>query len=257
MMIRQSFIFLERISHATEVSLWDQGILSWKDFIAAGSIRGLSSMRKLRYQRELIRAEERLRSSDLRFFAGRFPPSERFRFYKEFRDMCLFLDIETGIAYDDITVIGLSDGDSTHHLIKGFNLDKGSLERYLHMFPIVITFNGSSFDIPVIQRKFGNVFKDSLHIDLRHVCDSLGFSGGLKKIEADLRLQRDYSVPCTHIDPSSLWYEWEATRSEDVLELLLEYNSYDVKNMRHIADMMFSLKEDIVNNQKARSACSL
>ena len=76
-------------------------------------------------------------------------------------------DIETSGGYqgmDEITVIGLYDGCDVHTFVNGSNLDE--FEISISQYDLVITFNGTTFDLPFIRRWFPNISLPPAHIDL-------------------------------------------------------------------------------------------
>ncbi len=109
-MIRQSFIFLEKIDNKTEQNLWKQKIDSWDSFLAKKNIKGISKARKFYYDRQLLKARNALYNFNSEYFVDKLPNNETWRLYDFFKEDAVFLDIETsGLTnYDSITVIGLS-----------------------------------------------------------------------------------------------------------------------------------------------------
>src|SRR3989338_2141776 len=114
-MIRQSFIFLDKVGNNTEKSIWEQGINSWDLFLKTEKVKGLSKPRKLYHDRQLIKARNALYSFDSSYFADKLPQCEMWRLYEFFKHDAVFLDIETsGFGkFDTITVIGLFNGIDT------------------------------------------------------------------------------------------------------------------------------------------------
>ena len=87
----------------------------------------------------------------------------------------------TGLSLDaEITTAVLYDGRTIRYYVNGRNLD--DFLRDLALYQIVVTYNGASFDVPVIQRFF-NVRLNQGHIDLRFPLRSLNLAGGLKTCE--------------------------------------------------------------------------
>ncbi|MFH1064630.1 MAG: ribonuclease H-like domain-containing protein [Candidatus Woesearchaeota archaeon] len=240
-MIRSSFIFLERISHKMEQKLWQAGIIDWKSFIEAKEVPGISLKRKQYYCRKLQEARKHLMDHDSGYFAGRLPSSEAWRLYEHFSDDCVFLDIETGGYYGDITVVGMYDGNEMMTLVKGKGLDKHNMKMILSRYKLLVTFNGQSFDVPVINRYFNTIVPQIPHLDLRFPLARLGFSGGLKNIEKALGIARSSSVGgMSGDDAVSLWHEYRATGDESYLDSLVEYNSEDAMNLKPLAEFVSS-----------------
>lgn len=250
MMIERSFVFLERISHTTEKRIWQQGVHCWNDFVKAGTITGFSQQRKHYYSRRLTEAKKHLSALNSSYFASRFPKSEAWRMYDICRDDCLFLDIETTGYHGDITVLGVSDGNDFKALVRDRNLDKKSAKRAFEGKKMIVTFNGLSFDIPVIRKYFGNIVPELPHLDLRFPLARLGYTGGLKNIEKELGVKRQEEVEGVDgLEAVRLWKQFVRTNDQDALKLLISYNEEDVMNLRPLADFVFSsMKKDLDKN---------
>ena len=178
-MIRQSFIFLDRISQDMEKRIWQQGIEDWNSFIGAKRIDGISKFRKGHYDRQINEAKKHLYSANSAYFANMLTKGETWRLYPFFKEDAVFLDIETMGYYGNITVIGLFDGIDTKMMVRGINLEKEIIKKELSKYKLIVTFNGSSFDLPVIERYFQGVLPYIPHVDLRHVFSKIGLTGGL------------------------------------------------------------------------------
>jgi hypothetical protein len=176
------------------------------------------------------------------YFARKLPRREHWRALSAFGDRVAFLDIETDNGYgsDCVTVIGLSDGFDFYRYVKGDNLSK--FARDCREYDAFVTFNGGPFDIPFIIRRFPDLksfFSSRLHIDLCPLLRRLGYSGGLKRIEEELKIRR---IPETEglsgYDAVRLWrlYERGGRGADDALRLLIAYNREDVMNMKILLD---------------------
>jgi len=236
-MLAQSFIFLDRISVATERRLWENGINDWKAFRNVQKISGISDQRKKYYEHKLAECEGALCRKDHAMLAKLLPRREHWRLYPLFHDQALFVDIETAERYGDITVLGAWDGTRYYSFVKGCNLEKALVQQLFFQHKLFITFNGSSFDIPIIEKYFGGVLPDGyLHVDLRHVCARLGLHGGLKTIERVLGIDRDEEIEGMVGEQAALlWWEYLLTGDEEMVELLLAYNEADCKNLEPLA----------------------
>ena len=232
-MIRNSFIFLEKIGPVSEKNIWSQGITNWELFLKSKCIKGISQKRKGFYDRKLIEARKHLNNSDASYFSNLLPKSEVWRLFKTFQHDVLYLDIETSGYYGDITMIGLYDGQSVKTLIKGYNLDKCALISAFEGKKILVTFNGISFDIPSINRCFGDILDNFLHFDLRFSLAKLGYSGGLKAIEKEFGLERKKEI--VGVDSVQLWQKFLQTNNKKFLKKLMQYNEKDVVNLEPLA----------------------
>lgn len=251
-MIRNSFIFLERVSHTTEQRLWQSGITDWKAFRDTKSVPRMSQARKHHYNRKLAEAGKHLAERNSAYFSSILPKSEVWRLYDFFSDGCLFLDIETTGYYGDITVIGMYDGNDVMTLVKGQSLTKNNIKNVLSRYKMLVTFNGLSFDIPVINRYFNNVVPDIPHLDLRFPLAKLGFTGGLKKIERSLNILRsDNTEGLSGEDAVHLWHDYMNNGNRESLDLLVEYNTEDIINLKPIAGFVFNqMKQKMMEHMK-------
>jgi len=235
-MIEQSFIFLDKIGQLSEKNIWQNGIHNWDDFLNTKSIKGLSPKRKIIYNLHLEKAIKNLKVRNIEYFSNHLPKSNHWRLFNKFKDNAVFLDIETSGYYGDITVIGLYDGYDTKMFVRGFNLEKDLLKKYLDNYKMIITFNGSSFDLPVIKRYF-NLDFPHLHIDLRHVCAQINLTGGLKQIEKTLKIKRAEEVEdISGMEAVYLWQQFKATGNKKYLNLLVQYNEEDIVNLKPLAE---------------------
>ncbi len=105
-----------------------------------------------------------------------------------------------------------------------------------------VTFFGCGFDVPFLKRRFPvleNVFADRLHIDLCPLLKTIGYSGGLKSIERQLKINRTPETEgLSGLDAVRLWrsYTRGGDSSEDALRLLHLYNKEDVVNMKALLE---------------------
>lgn len=180
-------------------------------------------------------AKSAVYDDDMAALARLFPSVEHWRLYQDYRDEAAFLDIETGPA-GDVSMVGVFDGRETRTFVQGVNLDRQTLLDELERYKLLVTFNGKSFDVPVLKKWFRIPF-DLPHVDLRHVCASLGLVGGLKAIEKTMEIKRPESIKhVTGQDAAELWRCWKATRDKGFFDMLVTYNEEDCVNLKTIAD---------------------
>ncbi len=236
-MIRKSFCFIDGIGTCKESNLWQAGIDDWESFLASSRIKGISSAKKAYADRQIHAAKKAIFDNDSSYFTAKLPSPEMWRLYSNFRDEALFLDIETsGVEFGSkITVVGLSNGYEYNAMVRGVNLDFGKLLQLINQYKVLVTFNGGSFDLPMLNR--AGVVCPIPHIDLKVACQRIGLSGGLKQIERTLGISRTQIVEGLHGgDALTLWKMYRATRDPHYLDILLEYNEEDSVNLRLIAD---------------------
>ena len=239
-MLRNTFLFLDGIGKGREKSLWKQGVHDWNDFLSK-DFKGVSENKKEKLNTQIKDAKFAIENYDSKFFSKKLPQSDTWRLFKDFKDEACFLDIETSGYYSDVTVIGVSDGFETQTFVKGINLNRNKVIEAINRYKMVLTFNGSSFDLPVIRKYFG-YYPEIPHIDLRHVCSKIGLNGGLKSIEQQLGIKRDNEVKTvTGSDAVLFWELWKRTGERKYLELLIKYNAEDCENLRPLAN--FAIQE--------------
>ena len=257
-MLRNTFVLLDGIGPQKEASLWRSGIETWDDFLGESRHKGISEERKLVLDGHLSEAKDRLRKRDSPFFASALTGRDMWRCLDEFGGSVAFLDIETtGVSmYSPVTVVGIFDGTRTHSLVRGKDLNSGNLKAMLSSADSIVTFNGSSFDLPILRYQFPGCVPPVPHIDLKHPLRRLGLSGGLKRIERELGIERDRRVEyMTGEDAVYLWRLWERHGKENALDLLLEYNSEDCKNLKALSSHAYkhlraNTFESVLRNSK-------
>ncbi|MCK5547923.1 MAG: ribonuclease H-like domain-containing protein [Thermoplasmata archaeon] len=239
-MLRSTFIHIRGVGNITERRIWNGGVRTWDDFVKKGDGLNLPARRKEYIFENVAESLRELKAGNHGYFVRGLPKKETWRAYREFESSTVFLDIETtglGFEHHDITVIGLFDGKHVNTYIKGINLDDFQFE--LSKYNMVVTFNGSLFDLPFIEAKYPNVKLDLLHVDLRFPLKRLGYSGGLKSIEKQLKITRDDDVKDMRgIDAVRLWKQY-LRGNDDALHQLIKYNSEDIKNLKFLMEMAY------------------
>jgi uncharacterized protein YprB with RNaseH-like and TPR domain len=242
-MLRNTFIHLPGVGVQRERALWERGVLDWGRFLEVAR-QGL--LQEEIYQRAVPRVQQSLEAvngRDVGFFREVMPRREAWRLYSEFADQALFLDIETtGLSPQDseVTVIGALGGGKPALFVRGMNLDE--FPAYVARFPLLVTFNGSQFDVPFLRAHFPRAHLDQAHIDLRFVLGSLGFKGGLKAIERNLGLRRDTTIQeVDGFEAVRLWYQYRRG-DRAALERLALYNLTDVANLVELVDIAVAEK---------------
>jgi uncharacterized protein YprB with RNaseH-like and TPR domain len=237
-MLRNSFVLVRGIGFRREAGFWRSGVTTWDEFLDATRIQRVSEEVKLRMDAEILDADASYKKRDPAFFAARLPSREHWRCLRDFDRAVAYLDIETtGISpRSPVTVVGIYDGTRMHSLIRGQNLTGQNLRAILSSASLLITYNGSSFDLPMLESQFPGTIPKMPHVDLKHVLRRLGLSGGLKNIEREMGILRDRRVEyMTGEDAVYLWRLWERQNSRNALDLLLEYNSEDCTNLKALA----------------------
>lgn len=240
-MLRHTFIHIPGVGHKTERELWAKGVCTWED--AAELVVGSSSASTnliYKLQRHIPRTLRAVQERDPTFFQRLSRFGESWRLFSEFAEDCVYLDIETtglSAAYDDVTLVGISNGKNFKAFIKGANLR--DLASELKKYSVVVTFNGSGFDLPFLRRSFSRSIPQA-HIDLRWVAYKLGYTGGLKEIERRLGIKRPRRL--ANMDGFEAVILWQRYCHGDrgALEQLIDYNRSDVMNLKGMMDHCFN-----------------
>jgi uncharacterized protein YprB with RNaseH-like and TPR domain/predicted nuclease with RNAse H fold len=239
--LEQTFIHIPGIGRQTERELWESGITSWDYF--SGFLRSPSSTSRAtqrRVEAYIPQSFEAVRTKDAGFFSRLSALGEGWRLFPEFASECAFLDIETtGLSpvFDTITLVGLFDGRRYDVFIDGQNLQ--DLPGRLKDFSVLVTFNGSGFDLRFLKLAFRDLALPPIHIDLRWVSRRLGYRGGLKLIEQQFGIRRDESVEDVNgYDATVLWSRY-LRGDQGALRRLVAYNTEDVIHLKAIMEMAY------------------
>ncbi|MGY3577827.1 ribonuclease H-like domain-containing protein [Bradyrhizobium sp. USDA 4504] len=153
----------------------------------------------------------------------------------------LFLDVETtGLSwfYDEITIIGWAIDGTYKVLVKGEN--PAPLLQDLASATVLVTFNGTLFDLRFLQKTFGELVLPEIHVDLRYLSRRVGLAGGQKSIERELLI--DFRNDLEDVDGAAavlLWHDY-LRGSLPALQKLVLYNRSDVLGMAAILDIVMA-----------------
>ncbi|MCK1619146.1 DUF429 domain-containing protein [Bradyrhizobium sp. 159] len=153
----------------------------------------------------------------------------------------LFLDVETtGLSwfYDEITIIGWAIDGEYKVLVKGE--DPAPLLQDLTSATVLVTFNGTLFDLRFLQKTFGELALPGIHVDLRYLARRVGLAGGQKSIERELQV--DFRTDLEDVDGAAavlLWHDY-LRGSLAALQRLVLYNRSDVLGMAAILDVVMA-----------------
>ncbi len=233
-MLQRTFLHLQGVGETTERRMWAAGLRSWQEYLQQPAHPRFDLHRP--WVEESLRRFEQQQWS---WFDRQLPGVHKWRAWGELRDRALFVDIETdGGAYGEaLTVLGTYDGQTYRGFVAGENLDEA--QEFLEQYPLVVTFNGAQFDLPVIRQRFPRHTFNHIHIDLRFPLRRLGYRGGLKAIEEARGLRRGAE---THglggWDAVRLWFEWRAGDAA-ARDQLLAYNREDVVNLQPLLEFVY------------------
>jgi uncharacterized protein YprB with RNaseH-like and TPR domain len=236
-LLEHTFIHVPGIGPKTEQRLWQRGILTWEDYLKAKE-KFFSPSRDLYVSKHLQNSLEN--RDNILFFRDRLSSGDQWRLFDFFKDGAVYLDIETSGRFqgvDEITVIGLYDGNQVLTYISGINMHE--FETAISAYELIITFNGLQFDVPMIRSHFPSISLPPAHIDLRFLLKKLGFQGGLKAIEKQFSLCRSDEIDgMTGLDAVNLWkaYQWG---DQKALDRLVAYNTADIVNLKPLMETAY------------------
>lgn len=232
-MLTHTFCHLPGIGPAKEQQLWNRGILTWEQALAASDTQALCP--------GLLESINRFDRGDAAYFSDRLSSGLQYRLFESFQHTAVYLDIETtGLSpWDEITTIAMYDGKKVRYYVQGDNLKQ--FERDIQNYGLIITFNGKTFDLPFLRSRL-NCKLDQAHIDLRYVLAGLGFKGGLKKCEKAMGIHRGDLDGVDGSFAVILWHEYRKTGNPKSLETLLAYNIEDVINLETLMVQAYNMK---------------
>jgi len=225
----------------TERRFWREGLSTWERFLTTGAVRGIASARKARHDHEIAQASEHFLRNDARYFSKVVPLRYHWRLYEWLRPRAVYLDIETN-SFGAITVVGLYGQGLYTPLIQGESLTWLRLRDELSRYDLLVTFCGSTFDLPMLRSRFPNLPLVHLHLDLCSAGRQLGYRRGLKTIEHMMGIERSPELQgLTGHDAVQHWNRWRHRRDDDARRLLIAYNQADCVNLEPLADAFYCL----------------
>lgn len=233
--LERTFQLTKQVGPWRERDLWARELETWDDFERAAAA-GVVMNEKLDHEllAAIGTARAALQVRDLATLAKLVPAREHWRLYGDFLEDAAFFDIEADGEHVP-TVVGVMDREGVATFIRDRNLK--SLPERLSKSPIWVTFNGSVFDVPVLEQAFEGFPRPLVHLDLRFLIRHAKLKGGLKGVEDTIGLGRPPHLRgLKGLDAIRLWREFIFNRELKGLRLLVEYNLYDAINLRSVLE---------------------
>jgi uncharacterized protein len=241
------------IGAATERRLWSRGCSDWDCLLGDLQNYSCGTADKGVVREELERSKESLAGRAHQYFQRTLGMGEAWRAWPEFRDSCVYLDIETdgGRSPSSVTTIGLYDGKEFTCLVKGENLE--NFRDLISRYSMIVTFFGAGFDVPVLQRRFRDLRLDQIHLDLCPTLRKIGYRGGLKRIERELGIHRSpETAGLSGFDAVRLWRRYDVLGDDRALERLIAYNREDCVNLERLAEIAYQRLERATLSEPAK-----
>jgi predicted nuclease with RNAse H fold/uncharacterized protein YprB with RNaseH-like and TPR domain/adenylate kinase family enzyme len=276
-MIERTFLHLPGVGPLTENRLWKSGYMCWGDLDHA--IRGGATVRDLfrssdrqtkLFTSETVQRDRRsaawlncldesrraLNEREYRFFLDLIKPANHWRLLPALQSEALYLDIETtGLSRElhYITVIGALYKNRFYQWVWPEPLDE--LAELMATAPLVVTFNGSRFDIPFLRSHAHAVPEPHAHVDLVHIANAAGLRGGQKVAEQKLGLSRDDEFEeFGGLEAVASWCR-ALYGDQSAYEQLLTYNRLDVEMMPRLAARLCALLESQATGRVLEENC--
>jgi len=236
--LRSTFKHLRAAIREPERRIWERGVLWLEDYIDPSNQLDFFSQERESKINPLIEAtREAISNKDAAFFANELDPQDWFRVVLEFPEDTLFLDIETtGLSkyYDIATIVGWSlNGKYSVH-VRG--QDDATFRNAMRDACAVVTYNGTLFDIPFVQKEFPGIEIPPIHVDLRFAGKRVGLVGGQKKIETELGMVRSKVAQAVEGEFAPVLWAQYMRGDVRALRRLITYNHADVTGLKFIFD---------------------
>ncbi|EIM64758.1 ribonuclease H-like domain-containing protein [Desulfobacter postgatei] len=238
-MLTASFSCFSGLSSSSEQKLWELGCLSWDQFeYLPNKTFSREKMKDVRLQ--IDQANIALKAGMPDYFLNRFANPDKIRVLEKFQKETAIIDIETtGLRQEaQVTSIAVLKHGKIFLYVKNINLS--NFLESLEDINLIITYNGTRFDLPFIRKCF-KIDLTIPHLDLLSVLKQLGYTGGQKQCEARLGLDRNLSPGLDGRDAIRLWESWQRHQIQSDLNQLLLYNAEDVFMLEKLAVHSYNL----------------
>jgi hypothetical protein len=277
-MLRSTFqLGSPRVGPVREARLWAAGITDWGELAGAPDrllpprlrlplLRTIATLdqalthpmladwaRSAQSAEPCDASDGELQADALELVARALPAREHWRLFSAFETRAIYLDIETDF-HRGITAIGILDRGGPRILLPWRDLE--SFPELVPRGSLLVTFNGASFDVPVLRRFFPGWRPPAAHIDLRPLLGRLGERGGLKAIEQRLGLGRPDHLRGLSGREAAMLFRWGGRGDQRALRLFAEYNLYDTINLRTLMALAYNRTVEALALPAARVSVS-
>ncbi|MEO0288098.1 MAG: ribonuclease H-like domain-containing protein [candidate division WOR-3 bacterium] len=240
-MLTNTFVHIDGISYKKEEQLWKKGFKNWWDVVEKWNQLPFGEKKNIQILNEVKRSIDSFKNDDIKYFFKRLNHRDYWRVLTHYKSEIGYIDIETSFE-GEITLVGLYVGGNFYVYKNGEDYLK--LEKMFSIPSILVSFNGQTFDIPRIKKEFPFLSLPDFHFDLFRASKSVGWKGGLKKLEEKFMIERSKRVKnLTGYDAVLLWQEYK-NGSKDSLNTLIEYNMFDVINLEKLTTIFLEKKRE-------------
>lgn len=238
-MIDGCFRHIRGVGPGTEAVLRERGFLTWDECMKRNADLPMGGGRRRAFLEALSESRDLLDNDDIGALVALFPVSEQWRLLAAYLRRATFLDCETtGLSRNSshVSVIAAYHGGMVRTFLYGENL-----EDFLELADeaeLLVTFNGSSFDLPFLEKTFNIPAIGCPHIDLRWVAWHAGYRGGLKSIERQFDIRRPPVVEgIDGFEAVDLFYRWQ-NGDANARRLLADYCAADAVSTCLVAERL-------------------
>lgn len=241
--LEESFQHAPGVGPVIEAKIKAQGYGTWQCALQRPEDLPLGPRITAALLQALARSQDALAQNDIAYFIDRFSTREQWRILATFFKEISYFDIETsGLSYDAyVTCVVCYHQGRLHRFVHGENLD--DFLDLLEEVPLLVSFNGSSFDVPFLLRTWHIPEFPCPHIDLRWQCYHNQLTGGLKQVESELGIIRPADLQGVDgADAVWLWLRWRQYKDQAARERLLRYCGADVLALQMVTSRLLSTK---------------
>ena len=226
-MITEALQHCPGIGPARLARLHAEGIRTWSDVLAFQE--RIPAPCRSELVAECNRCQAALEEDNLGYFLERFTPRDRWRILHHYFEQATFFDIETeGLHHDaPITTIVCWHQGQLQIFVEHENLDE--FLSLLEGVSLLVSFNGSTFDVPRVLDAFHIPALGCGHLDLRWSCYHQGYTGGLKEITRQMDIHRPVDLQAADGQLAvQLWHAWQIDQDPVARDQLIRYCAADV-----------------------------